>query len=1279
MNVLLAEIRDSIQSSFSSCEHQLAEIASQVLFLSPIRRSRQFPEVKVQITCGNNETYDIKALLDSGATATYISHSFVDDHSLPTRKLSRFMHARNSDGTLHSRSITHETKITTRIQGHKSTEWYYVADLGDKDMIIGMTWLQSHNPAIDWRTGKIEFLRCPGQCGGTQQATDNLYTLFTETAEHSINELNFSGSTGKAGNLSTQLAIEDLRSQKVLTLDDIRKGPFKDYVDVFEEEGYQDLPPHRQWDHKIELVPDWEYRVWKPTVYPLTYDEQKELDAFLDENLKNGRIRPSESPLASPVFFINKKDGKKRMVIDYRKLNELTIKNAYPLPLINPLLQKWKGCIYFSALDVRSGYYNIRMKDGDEWKTAFITNRGLFESLVMTFGLCNAPATFQTMMDNIFIVYVRRGDASTFIDDVGIATGVDPTGNLTPEEFHIRVCRGILDVFRKHHLSLKPEKCVFMQKEIRYLGHIISGEYVKPDPVKLEGVRQWPVPTTLKQLRSFLGFLNYYRRFIQSFSTLARPLNDLLRKDVPWQWEKEQQDAFNKLKEVMVSAPVLAHPDQEKPFILETDASDIALGAVLTQQDDEGHYRPCGFLSKSLSPPERNYHTADRELLAIIRALEEWRHLLAGSKHPITVLTDHANLQHFRAKQQLNSRQMRWALWLDEQFKHLIIRYRPGRQSSVPDALSRRPDHGEAEEDKKERRKGQLLPDAYFQDPKPQEINTVRFEEPLPILRNGQQTGPAPGESSNLRKEFYLAQAQDPLILKFNMTKESESVPANWHKSRDDLWCYWGKIYVPSMLRQTVFRILHTDPTAGHPGRDATLESIRRDYYWPNLRSDVEEWIRSCDACQRNKVKNRQPHGDLKPIDVTPRPWGVVTSDLVTGLPPCHGYDSIWTVTDKRTKMVHINETVTTLDSRGLYQLYLRRVFSAHGTPDKFITDRGPQYSSRFAKEANKNLLIETALSTAYHPQTDGQSERTNQEVEQVLRAVVSYHQDDWVDWLPVVEFALNNRYKKSLKSTPFYTNYGFHPQIGSLPKIDTPVLSVEAFVSHVQQVQKDTKKALEQAALDMKRFYDRHRSKAPEFKVGQKVLLDNADLAINRPSRKLAERRSGPFKILERIGTHAYKLDLPQQWKTVHPVFHVSKLEPYHEDPENPNFPSPPPDVIEGEPEWEVEQILDSKFAYNRLHFLVKWKGWPDSENSWEPEQNLENSPESIQEFYKSHPGAPRRLPSGGVSGKPLTKKTRSSRKKKQRVNMLQLQPLEVRTNVENWPTGPMSRDATF
>jgi hypothetical protein len=373
--------------------------------------------------------------------------------------------------------------------------------------------------------------------------------------------------------------------------------------------------------------------------------------------------------------------------------------------------------------------------------------------------------------------------------------------------------------------------------------------------------------------------------------------------------------------------------------------------------------------------------------------------------------------------------------------------------------------------------------------------------------------------------------------------------------------------------------------------------------------------------------------------------------------------------------MKHLAPTTSTLDSQGFVKLFLDNVWKLHGTSDKIISDRGPQMSARSFRDICKKLGVELALSTAYHPQTDGQSERTNQEVEQALRTVISYHQDDWVDWLPVIEFALNNRYHSGLKTTPFYANYGYHPHIGSLPRIQSPIESVEDFVDHIHEVQKNTEKSLTRAAEDMKKFYDRHRGQTPEFEVGQKVLLDNSDLALSRPSRKLSERYSGPFEVTEKIGSHAYKLALPTYWKNVHPVFNVSKIYPYHEDPKNPNHPRPPPEVIEGEPEWEVEQILDSKFAHGKLQFLVKWLGWPDSENSWQDEIDLENAPEIIADFYKRFPGAPRRLTDGTKTGQPITKRKRRGRK---RVGCLDHVSLDNTTNVETWPIGRMTRDVS-
>ena len=1296
-DVLLSRIRSRIESAFprSHDPKQSIMVLKQqpVIRKSPAYVSRYFPTIKLQVAHSPNDIYDIEALLDSGASALYVSKDFIEDHDIPTRPLFKPLFAYNADDTINDTKITHEAKLICHFKGHVSSEWFYVTDIGNKTMIIGMTWLRSHNPEINWRSGEISFSRCPSTCQGKKSITSVLQSLLDQAptmskADYESQFLNrIYHSIAIKETQSQRWAMEEMRKNldKVLTLKDIEKGPFKEYADIFTEANYQELPPHRKFDHKIDFIPGWEDKLWKPHIYPLGFHEQKELDKQIKEGLASGRIRRSESPIASPVFFVAKKtvdpetgEPQLRMVIDYRKLNEITVKNKYPLPRIDELIQKWKGCLFFSALDIRSGYYNIRMREDDEWKTAFITNRGLFESLVMTFGLTNAPATFQTMMDEIFIVQIRRGDTSGFIDDLTIATGRDPQGILEPEEFHIKVLKEIFQVCREQKLYLKPEKCLLMKKEILSLGHLVSGNDIRPDPVKVSGIKDWPVPKNVSQVRSFLGTTGYYRRFIKNYSMIARPLNDLLKKDAIWQWESPQQEAYETLKTVLLTEVFLVHPDNEKQFLLETDASLFAWGAVLSQQDDNGKWRPVGMVSKGFADAETRYDTHDRELLAIIRALQEFRHWLISSKYPIIVLTDHNNLRYFRTKQFLSPRQSRWTEFISHY--DLTFRYRPGKQSSLPDRLSRRADHIPEEGIPPD--ESIVLPEKMFKD---EHVPIATLWDPyakgIPIpdepLEKSDQTEfipinsmwiPEPNEDTYERK-IYIAQSQDPLIQGFNKTKESDPLPKGWTR-HEELWTYFGKIYIPQQLRQEIFRKLHVEGPAAHPGIRSTISSIANDYYWPQLRQNINEWVKNCDVCQRMKIRNQKPHGTLKPIDPTPRPWGVVTTDLITGLPLCQGYDAIWTATDKRGKIKHIAPTVSTLDTAGFAKLFLEHVWKHHGTSDKIISDRGPQMSSRSFKDICAKLGVELALSTAYHPQTDGQSERTNQEVEQALRTVVSYHQDDWVDWIPIIEFALNNRYHTGLKTTPFYANYGYHPQIGSLPRVQSAIESVDDFVKHIHEVQKQTSESLVKAAEDMKKFYDRHRNKTPEFEVGQKVLLDNSDLALNRPSRKLSEKYSGPFEIIEKVGTHAYRLKLPLYWKNVHSVFNVSKLFPYREDPENPNFNPPPPDVIEGEPEWEVEEILDAKFDHGKLLFLVKWLGWPSSENSWEDESNLENAPEIISDFYRKFPGAPKRLPSGKTTGKSVTQRRRKARK---RIAGLDFQPLDIQTNVETWPTGHM------
>ncbi|ESK86043.1 reverse transcriptase-rnase h-integrase [Moniliophthora roreri MCA 2997] len=354
--------------------------------------------------------------------------------------------------------------------------------------------------------------------------------------------------------------------------------------------------------------------------------------------------------MASPFFFVSKKEKRAfRPCQDYRELNKRTIKNAYPLPLVSDLIDKLKGAQYFTKLDLRNGYNNIWIKDGDQWKAAFKTNKGLFEPMVMFFGLSNSPATFQSFMDDIFTDYLEEGWVVIYMDDILIFS--------LDLKTHKKWTTLILERLQLHNLFLKPEKCRFDVKEIDFLGMIIRPGYIRMDPIKLAGIRDWKPPTTVKGVRSFLGFGNFYRKFIRRFSELARPLNNLTKKDTKFKWTKECQTAFDALKWKFLSEPVLIMLDTEKPFLIECDTSKWATGAVLRQQGTDGEWHPCGYISHSLTPTEQNYEIYDRELFSIVRALESWQHYLIGGKHPITILSDHKNLMFFKSAQKLNQRQ----------------------------------------------------------------------------------------------------------------------------------------------------------------------------------------------------------------------------------------------------------------------------------------------------------------------------------------------------------------------------------------------------------------------------------------------------------------------------------------------------------------------------------------------------------------------------------------------------------------------------------------------
>ena len=455
---------------------------------------------------------------------------------------------------------------------------------------------------------------------------------------------------------------------------------YHDFLDLFDpKEGTTSLPPHREYDMRIELVPN--HKLEPAKLYTLGGNEKKALVDTIEKELTSGRIRPSNAAYGSPMFFVPKKDGQFRMVVDYRHLNSQTVNDVYPLPLIPQLLDDMKDAEYFTKLDLVGAYQLLRVAAGFEHLTAFRTQYGMFESLVVRDGLRNAPAVFQHFLNDVFRTLLGRGVA-VYIDDIIIYAP-------TLEELR-SVTSKVLTLVRSAKLFLKAEKCEFEQTEVDFLGYKISKAGVSTDPKKIDAVRSFPVPKTLGESRSFIGLVSYYRRFVPGFSKIASPITSLTRKDTPFDWGVKQQKAFEELKARLISAPIIAHFDVSRETILQTDASAFGWGFIVSQIEPKTRLEHPVFIeSGKFVGSQLNYTVAEKEYLAIVEAFRRCRHLLLQVH--TTVATDHQNLTWWMKARQLNPRQARWTTELAP-YDFTIV-YRPGRQAMMPDALSRRSDY----------------------------------------------------------------------------------------------------------------------------------------------------------------------------------------------------------------------------------------------------------------------------------------------------------------------------------------------------------------------------------------------------------------------------------------------------------------------------------------------------------------------------------------------------------------------------------------------------------
>ncbi|KAL0161724.1 hypothetical protein M9458_045449, partial [Cirrhinus mrigala] len=914
------------------------------------------------------------------------------------------------------------------------------------------------------------------------------------------------------------------------------KALLAEYSHVFALED-DDLGFTNRVQHEINLVDDVPVNLPYRRIPPNQYREAKEHIAQL---LRKGVIQESSSAYASPVVLVRKADGSIRLCVDYRKLNLKTKRDAFPLPRVDESFDVLRGAQFFSSIDLASGYHQVAVAEKDRQKTAFTTPFGLYEHLRMPMGVCNGPATFQrlmqtTMSDLIFQIML------VYLDDILVFSKTFPE--------HLERLRTVLTRLQETGLKVKIGKCHFLQPTVTFLGHQVSAEGIATDPNKISAVKQWPVPTTLKALRSFLGFCGYYRRFVPGFSKIAGPLHDLVNQclnegppakvnqKVISEWNPECQAAFDVLKEKLTSAPVLGFADFTAPFILETDASNQGLGAILLQQQ-EGKKRVISYASRRLRNAERNdknYSSMKLELLSLKWAVtEKFRSYLLGSK--FTVITDNNPLCHLNTAK-LGALEQRWVAQLAA--FDFDVQYRPGRCNNAADALSRQPLAGEPVVDQEDVeydncvticslvRRGTALDAELVQAGMERcEVRQMRAVEAGGLATKEAQGSTAiwPGYS---KEQLVMFQSKDPVLKEFRVFWDQKRRPAGLEvkilsKTVRSLLKQWtrlrekeGLLYrvvedvrhgecfqllVPACLRTQVLDSVHAG--MGHQGIERTLQLLKPRCYWVGMHGDVEQWIKNCQRCILTKMPQPKVHPPMKSF-LASRPLEVVAVDFTLLEPATDGRENVLVITDVFTKFT---QAFATQDQKAdtTAKVLLREWFMKFGVPERLHSDQGRNFESEVIAELCKLYGVKKSRTTPHHPTGNAQCERFNRTLHELLRTLPPETKRRWPEHLAELVYAYNVTPHSTTGYSPFYLLFGVDPHlpVDALVGREAGAEKTHDWLAVHQRRLKEAherakvyaeKKAAKRIELSHDKVY------CPSIEVGQIVYLRNRPLGRNK------------------------------------------------------------------------------------------------------------------------------------------------------------------------------------
>lgn len=1172
-------------------------------------------------------------LVDSGATHCFMDSTFAQSIGVRHKPADSIIQLANSTEV----PATTQCTAIVRIQGHKASVTCYIIDMQQQfDLILGDTWLRKEKAHLDYN-----LLTC------TVHKKGLALTLFPDKQEQSappsVHALLLNNVTLRRHlKRSARAFMVRVTDSGTLCQSVSASPPIQSLINEFQDvfSPISELPPVRDTGHTIPLEPGAK-APFRP-MFRLSPKEMDEVERQVTELLKHGLIEPSSSPYGAPILFVGKKDGTLRMCIDYRALNKITVKNKYPLPRIDQLMDSLAGAQVFTSLDLQSGYHQIRITPEDVEKTAFRTPFGHYQFKVLSFGLTNAPATFQAAMNNMLRPYLGKF-VVVYIDDILIYS--------KDEGSHVKHVRQVLDLLRTHKYHIKLAKCEFERQEVKFLGHIVGKSGVKVDPAKTAVINEWSQPKNVQAVRSFVGLATYFRKFINNFSQMVAALTRLTKKDVPFVWDAACEKAFQDVKHALTHAPTLALPNFLLPFMVVTDASIEGIGAVLQQEG-----RPLAYESRRLIPAEVNYTTGEQELLAVVHALTVWRCYLEGAE--FSVVTDHNPLVHLPTQPNLSRRQVRWVEYL-QRFNFNWV-YKPGKGNLAADALSRNPPLNPHPQlavlllailtRRQQRSQAQVdAPSApeQMQESEGPDCSEGGEEETLPI----EHIDPEPMHSTPTAE--HTGDIYDAVRAGYESDSrfQDEARTAKYVLKDGLWWTRQGQLIVPDAMKdiqRAILKEAHDAPYSGHPGISKTQRIVQRLFWWSGLLNDVVKYVKSCHSCQQNKSSNQKPGGLLQPLPVPERPWQIVSMDFIMGLPETlNGYTAILVVVDKLTKMVRLIPTTVSVTGEGTARLYIDHVWKHQGVPERIISDRDPRFTGKFMTEFLRILGTTQGKSTAFHPQTDGQTERTNRTLEDMLRHYVDASHQDWDTHLAAAEFAINNSYQESIKTTPFRLNIFRDPSTPLTINRDSKVPAAQKLACEIEDDLLRARAALEQAQERQKRYADKSR-RLVKYNVGDQVMLSAKNIRQRHPgSPKFLPKWLGPFTIIDRCDRHrtndqgeelskwpaAVKLDLPATMR-IHNVFHVSLLKPYR--PDGCRQPPPMPVMLEGEEWFTVEKILQHRDLEVVTHcktkrrpkrtqkvreYLIKWAGYSDDHNTWEPEENV--TPEAIRAYteYRETP----------------------------------------------------------